>query len=352
MLRASRTLARDAALGGLGMFCAAAGMCAARIRSRAQRLRGQVVVITGGSRGLGLAMAEEFGRRGALLVLAARDEEELARAKQKLVAKGLAPEQDVLTIAADLRRESEAARLIDEATRRFGRVDVLVNNAGIITVGPAENQTAADFREVMEINFFAGLYCTLAVLPQMMARRAGAIANITSIGGKVAVPHLLPYTASKFAAVGFSEGLGAELRSKGIRVTTVVPGLMRTGSHRNAVFTGDAEREYRWFSLGASLPGASIAANRAARQIAEAVAGGAVEITITPQAFLAARFANLSPTLTRTAMQLMNLALPAAAEEQPSRRRGAEVRSREPLPARTIGSYAARRYNQTERLAG
>jgi short-subunit dehydrogenase len=123
----------------------------------------------------------------------------------------------VLIVPADLRNAEEARGLIDEATHQFGRVDVLINNAGVITVGPIENQTIEHFRDVMDSNFFTGLNCTMSVLPQMLERGQGSIANVTSIGGKVAVPHLLPYTASKFAAVGFSEGLGMELRSKGIR---------------------------------------------------------------------------------------------------------------------------------------
>lgn len=360
----NRTLLRSAGLGsavliggslvcaGAAVACAGAGMYLALSRRRSSGgFAGKVVVITGGSRGLGLALAEEFGRRGARLVLAARDKEELARAARQLLRNGSVPsEAQVLTIPADLRRQEDAERMIEQATRQFGRVDVLVNNAGIITVGPLENQTAEDFREVMESNFFTGLYCTLAVLPQMMARREGAIANITSVGGKIAVPHLLPYTASKFAAVGFSEGLAAEMHAKGIRVTTVVPGLMRTGSHPNALFSGDAAREYRWFSLGASLPGASIAARRAARQIADGVAAGAVEVAITPQAFLASRFGHVLPGLTHALLHGMNRFLPAASSGHTEKHRGHEVSELEPLPARTIGRRAAARFNQ--RTAG
>lgn len=337
---------------GAGLFYAGAGMYSALSRWYSRRLAGKTVVITGGSRGLGLAMAEEFARCGARLALVARDAEELEQAARILVRRRAAhSEGDVLTIAADLRRQDEAERMIAQATRHFGRIDVLVNNAGIITVGPLENHTAEDFRDAMDANFFSSLYCTLAVLPQMLARREGTIANITSIGGKVAVPHLLPYIASKFAAVGLSEGLNAEMRSKGIRVTTVVPGLMRTGSHPNALFTGDAAREYRWFSLLASLPGAAIAASCAARQIVKGIATGAVEVTITPQAFFASRFSNLSPGLTHILMRGMNQLLPPAQAGLAEKHSGHEVRDMEPLPARTIGRMAARRYNQGERKA-
>lgn len=123
--------------------------------------------------------------------------------------------------------------------RTLSRVSVLVNCAGIITVGPVEDQPVSAFTGAMESNYYSAVYSALAVIPEMLARGEGNIVNIASIGGKLAVPHLLPYTASKFALVGFSQGLHAELRSKGIRVTTVCPGLMRTGSHIQAQFTGE-----------------------------------------------------------------------------------------------------------------
>ncbi|MBV8632450.1 MAG: SDR family NAD(P)-dependent oxidoreductase [Silvibacterium sp.] len=340
---------RNALLAVSGVVCAGAyAWCAnARTNRLLSRLRGKVVLITGSSRGLGLALAEEFGRNGAKLVLTARDTEELERAGASLIARGaIASPDDIVAFAADLRNPDKAERLVERATAYFGRIDVLVNNAGIITVGPLENQTLQTFRDVMDANFFTAVHCALAVLPQMLARGEGSIINITSIGGKVAVPHLLPYTASKFAAVGFSEGLNAELRSKGIRVTTVCPGLMRTGSHRSALFTGDAEREYRWFSLGAALPGTSISARSAARKIVRAAAAGANEISITPQAMIAARLNGVAPTIVMTAMRLMNAMLPAPTPASRPPRRGTDVREKEIRPAVLLGEAAARRYNQ------
>jgi short-subunit dehydrogenase len=306
-----------------------------------------VVLITGASRGLGLAMAEEFGRRGAKLVLVARDPWELERARQLLGQRGAAGEVDVLAIPADLRKHEEAEQAIAQATERFGRIDVLVNNAGVITVGPVEDQTAQDFRDVMDSNFFTGVHCALAVAPQMLARRSGTIVNIASIGGKMAMPHLLPYTASKFAVVGFSEGLHAELRAKGVHVLTVCPGLMRTGSPLAALFTGEREREYRWFSLAASLPGISTSAARAARRIVRAVQCRETEIAITLQAIVASRLAHLAPEVVLRAMSVVNRVLPRASAGNVDPRRGAEVRGQDPLPAGTVGQAAARRYNQT-----
>lgn len=337
------------ALAGTGLACAGAvASCAvAQSRKKSKKLQGKVVLITGASRGLGLAMAEEFGRLGATLALNARDPYELERARKLLVKRHTVDDPDeILLLPGELRDARQAKQLVEDATARLGRIDFLVNNAGIITVGPVENHSIQDFRDVMDANFFSGVHCTLAVLPQMLSRGRGNIVNITSIGGKIAVPHLLPYSASKFAAVGFSEGLNAELRRKGVHVTTVCPGLMRTGSHMNALFTGDAAREYRWFSLAAGLPIISTSARSAARKIVRAAVSGKSEIAITPQAILASRLGNICPTATARAMELMNLALPRPASGETGNRRGAEVRSMEIKPALVLAQAAARRYNQ------
>jgi short-subunit dehydrogenase len=331
----------------VGTAAVAAVVIARTVRARSNRLRGKTVLITGSSRGLGLAMAEEFSRRGARIVLTARDAEELERARAILVGReAIAGPDEVLVLPADLRKPENAESLIDSVTRTWGNIDVLVNNAGIITVGPVEDQTVEDFREVMDTNFFSGLHCTLAVLPRMLERRAGTIVNITSIGGKVAVPHLLPYSASKFAEVGFSEGLHAELRDKGVHVLTVCPGLMRTGSHVNALFSGDAEREYRWFSLGATTPLVSTSAQRAARRIVRAVMARETEIAITPQAILASRLAQVSPELTGMIMAAVNRFLPVASPDKSARVRGIDARGMEPVPAKRLGLAAAKRYNE------
>jgi short-subunit dehydrogenase len=352
---AKGTLIGGAALAGaaaLGTAALAMALYRGIRRGRTEALRGKVVVITGSSRGLGLAIAEEFGHQGARVVLTARDHHELERARVILLEQQAVNDpQDILVVLADLRKPEEAEYLIHRVTEAWGQVDVLVNNAGIITVGPFENMSPQDFHDVMETNFFSGVHCALSVAPQMLKRGDGTIVNITSIGGKVAVPHMLPYTASKFAAVGFSEGLHVELRSKGINVLTVVPGLMRTGSHLNAFFSGDAEREYRWFSRGASLPGASTSARRAARRIVNAVLAGETEIAITPQAALASRLSNVSPELTAHAMGIMNRILPSPTDDLFQPVRGKEVRGKEPGSASRIGWAAARRYNEIDGTA-
>jgi short-subunit dehydrogenase len=281
------------------------------------RRPGQIVLITGGSRGLGLALAERYGRAGAKLILAARDVEELITARHTLLDRqAVQSPDDVLLIPADLTDAAQAATLIDHAIGHFGRIDVLINNAGIIEVGPVENQPLDAYRRAMATNFFAALHTTHAALPHLLRRNPiqgdAAIVNIASIGGKVAVPHLLPYVASKFALVGFSEGLYAELRHKGIRVTTVCPGLMRTGGEAHADFTGQTKKEQRWFTLAARTPVIATSVRHAANKIYNAVAAGRAEITITPQAWLAARIAGVAPETTQYLASLANhLLLPA-----------------------------------------
>ena len=266
-----------------------------------------VVLVTGGSRGLGLAIASRFAagsasQRPARLVLASRNLAELQQTQETLLSQfaHLSPE-DFHLVAADLSKPEEAQRLVDEAIERFGRIDVLINNAGIIDVGPVESQTLEIFERTMQVNFFAALYTTWAALPHLRTQhplahnRRASIVNIASIGGKLAVPHMLPYSASKFALVGFSEGLHAELRHKGIRVTTVCPGLMRTGGEAHAKFVGDVEFERRWFDFAANTPGIATTAKHAANKIYAATQQGRAEITISPQAWLAARIAGLTP---------------------------------------------------------
>ncbi len=342
-------------MGRKGLLLSAGGVAGLALaamlkgRRRPEWLKDKVVLITGSSRGFGLAMAEEFAKHGARLVLTARDPYELERARQKLLQGGLvASPQAVLSLACDLTGAAETQEMAARATEYFGRIDILVNNAGIISVGPVEDQPLAAFKQAIEANYYCALHATMAVLPAMLARGAGSIVNIASIGGKLAVPHLLPYSASKFALVGFSQGLNAEVRSKGIQVTTVCPGLMRTGSHIHAQFRGDREREYRWFSLGASLPGVSIGARAAARKVVRATIAGVSEITITPQAWVGAKAAQLAPGLTAAALGLVNsviLPRPVSGNAKDALP-GGEVDGKELSPLTMLGESASYKLNE------
>jgi NAD(P)-dependent dehydrogenase (short-subunit alcohol dehydrogenase family) len=138
----------------------------------------------------------------------------------------------------DVREQADVDRAIASAADRFGAVDVLVNNAGIIQVGPMAHMTLADYEDAMRTHFWGPLFAVRAALPHMRRQGGGRIVNISSIGGRLAVPHMLPYSASKFALAGLSDGLRAELAHQKIAVTTVIPGLMRTGSPVNALFKG------------------------------------------------------------------------------------------------------------------
>ncbi|HEY8370301.1 MAG TPA: SDR family oxidoreductase [Thermodesulfobacteriota bacterium] len=329
-----------AAAAGFGALLA--GRALAR-RLTAMPLAGRVVLVTGSSRGLGLALAEAFARERARLVICARGEAGLEEARRRLVAQGA----EVLARPCDVADRASVEALVEAATRRFGRIDVLVNNAGTIVVGPIETRTADDFEAAMRTMFFGVLHPTLAVLPDMRRRREGRIVTITSIGGKVAIPHLAPYTAAKFAAVGFSEGLRAELARDGIRVVTVVPGLMRTGSHLDARFGGRHRAEFTWFSLGATLPLVSTSAERAARRIVAATRRGDPEVTLTPQAALLARLNGVAPGLTADVLGLVNRLLPPPDGLGAATRAGHESETpltRSPLTA--LGRRAAARYNQ------
>src|SRR5689334_1478188 len=180
-------------------------------------LRGKTVLVTGGSRGLGLVLAREFAANGARLAICARDAEELAQAGDDLQNRGA----DVMAVKCDVTNMTEVEDMMSRIRQRFGKIDVLVNNAGMIQVGPLEVMNREDFEKAMLAHFWGPLNTILAVLPEMRERGDGRIVNISSIGGKIAVPHLLPYSASKFALVGLSKGLNAELRKDGIVVTTV-----------------------------------------------------------------------------------------------------------------------------------
>ena len=265
------------------------------------------MIITGGSRGLGLLLAREAVRQGAKVAICGRDQSSLDRAADDLMHRG----GQVLTVSCDLTKQDDARRLVREVLARWGRVDVLINNAGVIQVGPMEVMTVDDYRSAMDTHYWGPLFTILEVLPSMRRRRTGRIVNITSIGGKISVPHLLPYSASKFALVGLSEGLRSELDKDGIVVTTICPGLMRTGSPRNALFKGKHRAEYAWFSISDSIPGASMSAERAARRIIRACCQGEAEVVLSLPAIAATKIHGVAPGLVAQVLGWVNRFLPA-----------------------------------------
>jgi NAD(P)-dependent dehydrogenase (short-subunit alcohol dehydrogenase family) len=297
---------RDWAAVGTGAL--ALGAYAALGRRQRLDLRGRSVLITGGSRGLGLLLARAFGAEGARLTLMARDADELERARDELATANI----PVQVVVGDVSVEDDARRAVARAVATYGSLDVLVNNAGVIKAGPLDCMELADFEEAMAVHFWGPLHMTMAALPQLRQQGGGRIVMIASIGGKLAVPHLLPYSASKFALVGLSDGLRAELARDNIFVTTVSPGLMRTGSHMNAQFKGQHKKEFSLFALVDALPITSIDGGRAARQIVAACRDGAPQLVITWQARSIVLAQALLPGLTASITRLVNRVLPSA----------------------------------------
>lgn len=284
---------------------------------RAIDFDGKSVLIFGGSRGLGLVIARELVDEGALVTLAARDQAELERAKAELGRATRVPS----IVRCDVRNQAEVDAAVRRVVAEHGVIDVLINDAGIIEVGPVQHMSVADFEDALNTHFWGPLFSIRAALPHMRQRGARRIVNISSIGGKIAVPHLLPYSASKFALTGLSEGLSAELASEGFAVTTVCPGLMRTGSTYNARFKGKHRQEFAWFHTADSLPVISISATRAARQIVDACRHGDPELVITAAARAAVLFNAISPAATARLMAAINRVLPGPADVEGDRAR-------------------------------
>jgi NAD(P)-dependent dehydrogenase (short-subunit alcohol dehydrogenase family) len=312
-------------------------------------LFGRVAVITGGSRGLGLVLARELVREGARVAICARDLAELARAGDQLESLGA----DVLALTCDVTRPEDVEEALAQVRERFGPVDILINNAGVIQVGPMEVMTPEDYDHALQVHFWGPLHTTLAVLPEMRRRKSGRIVNIASVGGKISVPHLLPYSASKFALVGFSEGLRSALARDRVYVTTVCPGLMRTGSPRNATFKGRHRGEFAWFSIGDSLPLFSMDATVAARRILEACRRGDAELVMPASTAAAIKLNALFPAAGAAVMSLAERLLPGPGGIGTDARPGADSTSRwSPSVLTRPGDEAAARNNETARPRG
>jgi NAD(P)-dependent dehydrogenase (short-subunit alcohol dehydrogenase family) len=273
-------------------------------------LRGKNALVTGGGRGLGLEVARALVDKGANVAIAARDAQEIGVALADLQARAGGKPIRLHGEPCDLRDGAAIDQMLERVRQTVGPIDVVVNNAGIIQVGPLETMTMADFEEAMKLHCFGPLRIMLAVRDEMRARGGGRIANVASVGGLVSVPHLLPYSTSKFALVGLSRGMRAELARDGTAVSTIAPGLMRTGSPRRALFKGDHRKEYAWFAVSDSLPILSMSSRRAARRIVLALERGDADVTLTPLAKAAALASAFAPGLVARAMTLANGLLP------------------------------------------
>lgn len=302
---------------GLGAFLA---LRALNRKKREFSFKDRVVLITGGSRGLGLVMARMLAEQGARLAICARTPHQVETARTELAAGGAT----VLAFTCDVSDQTQVKAMIADIKSQLGPIEVLINNAGVISAGPLDNLVIEDFEEAMNIHYWASLYTMLEVMPEMKARGEGRIVNIASIGGKVSVPHLLPYSGSKFALVGLSEGFRAELMQHGVYVTTINPGLMRTGSARNAFVKGQKEKEYTWFALADANPLISLAANTAARQILDACRYGEAEVTLGLNAKFISGLHGLFPGLVTNLMSVVTQLLPGPSADK-DRVRGYEA---------------------------
>ncbi|GAB3811166.1 SDR family NAD(P)-dependent oxidoreductase [Pontibacter rugosus] len=285
---------------------------------------GKVVLITGGARGLGLVMARQLAKEGARLVLCSRDVEQLENARMELAGTGA----DVLVQKCDVTKKDEVEAFITNVTNEFGPIDVVINNAGIIQVGPVTEMTEVDFEEAINTYYWAPIYTTMAVLPSMRARGGGRILNVASIGGKIGVPHLVPYSAGKFAMVGLSEGLRAELMQYNITVTTATPGLIQSGSPRNAIVKGQHKQEYALFKIMDSNPLTSMSAEATAKKILNGLRYGDAEVTTTLPAKFGSMLHKLSPGLMTGILGLANSILPGEGGIGKTRAKGYESESK------------------------
>jgi short-subunit dehydrogenase len=310
------------------------------------RLEGKTVLITGGSRGLGYVLAKLCAEEKCNVVICSRNEEELRNAKESLEGRYT----KVTSIRCDVTKREEVVNMIKQVNFLFEGVDVLINNAGIIQVGPFENMTVKDFEDAMNIHFWAPLFTTMEVFPEMKKKGSGRIINISSIGGKISVPHLLPYTASKFALTGFSNGLRTELKRYGIKVTTINPGLIRTGSARNLIAKGQFEKEFAGFSTTSVMPVITVSAEYAAKRILRAIKAGESEVIISLPAKIIAFLQFFFPGIVTNLFALINRLLPYPTDSYASET-GSDVHSEfTPAFAKSRMEKYEKMYNQPGKI--
>jgi short-subunit dehydrogenase len=203
------------------------------------RIDGKVVLITGASEGIGAACSAEFARAGARLALTARSEEGLRRA-----GGGKA-----LIVPGDLTSDQARRTIVERTLQHYGKIDILINNAGLGHYLPAWSDSMEQTRRMMELNFFALLGMVQLVAPHMRERRSGTIVNVGSIAGKMTLPWMTLYSASKYAVGSITEGLRMELRRDGVHAMLVCPGYVRTRFQQNVLAggpPGDIERSRRF----------------------------------------------------------------------------------------------------------
>lgn len=330
--------------------------------SRRSDLDGLSALVTGGSRGLGLLLAARLARRGCRVTVAARDEEELRRGAAWIEERtGTA----VATAVCDVRDRRAVEAAVGRAADRHGGLDIVVANAGVIQVAPVASLDSGAFEDAMATIFGGTVNTAMAVLPRLRASGAGGrLCLIGSVGGLLAVPHLLPYSCAKAAVGALGDGLRAETAGSNLSVTTVHPGLMRTGSHLQAEFGGRSSEEFAWFSALSGAPVVSMDADRAAERVVRALEKRRTRLVLTPAARAAGVAHGVAPRVVTRLSGLAARLLPSPpAGDRPVGEAGHEIEQGHGIDRaastwteriRRLGSAlndrAAHRYNQ--RLPG
>ena len=212
--------------------------------------KNKVVVITGASSGIGEASAIKFAKKNANVVLVARRKEKLLQV-QKKISKYT---DSTLICQCDVSNKLQVKEMSDAVLDRFGRIDVLVNNAGFVIYGKVNELSTEEIIAQMETNYFGMVFCTKAFLPQMLEQHSGHIVNVASVGASFGVPGIASYCATKFAMLGFSEGLRHELAGTGVGLTVVSPIMVRT-----PLFDHPSFDNFSKFSTGVSLSSETVA---------------------------------------------------------------------------------------------
>jgi NAD(P)-dependent dehydrogenase (short-subunit alcohol dehydrogenase family) len=278
-------------------------------RSRRLELRGRVAVVTGGGRGLGLAISRELVTRGCRVAICGRDGDLIERAVAALCGEGA----DVMGSSCDAADPAQVDAFMQRVLDRHGHIDILVNNAGQCFVGPVQELAAEDMQDALRNIFWVNYYPSMAVLPLMRRRRFGRIANITSVGGKVPLPHQSAYVAAKYAATGWSETLAIELAKEGVFVSTITPPPLRNGAPLHVHFNGQAEREFGWFTWGLTSRLTAISADRTARVVVDALAHADAERSVSFMSWALSRAHGLAPNVLARCLSWVDRRLPAAA---------------------------------------
>lgn len=260
-----------------------------------RRFEGKVIWITGASSGIGEALAVAFAAEGASLVLTARREPELLR-----VAKRCHP-AEVTIVPLDLADVPPLAAAVSAVLAKVGRVDVMVHNAGRSQRGLVADTSVDDDRAIMELNFFGVVALTKALLPSMLARGDGRFVVLSSLAGLLGTKMRSAYCASKHALEGFFASFDAELHERGIRVTMVNPGFVRTSIGENALRAGEAGHAAGNDAIEGGMP-----VERAAGIIVDAVARGADSVAPAGAEILGVYLKRISPALTRRLARRLN----------------------------------------------